>query len=256
MTEFALWGTIVNTLLVLLGALVGLAIRAIGARLARGKESSGEVSLAQSGQSRGTRVADTVQKGLGLCVILIGMSGALAAENILVMIVSIVLGGLLGELCDLDGLLNRFGDFIQSRMKGKGGNIAEGFVSATLLFCVGAMTVTGALESGLLHTHTTYYAKGMIDMVAAVIFASSLGVGVTLSAAGVFVVQGSLTMIAVLAGGALPVAITGEIMAVGSLLVFAIGTNLLGVTKIRVMNLVPAMFFPIALCPLYSVLFG
>ena len=96
----------------------------------------------------------------------------------------------------------------------------------------------------------------MIDMVAAAIFASSLGVGVTLSAAGVFVVQGTLTLIAVLAGGAIPMAITGEMMAVGSLLVIGIGTNLLGVTKIKVMNLVPAMFFPIALCPLYTLLFA
>ena len=107
-----------------------------------------------------------------------------------------------------------------------------------------------------LHTHTTYYAKGMIDMVAAVIFASTLGAGVLLSAVGVFAVQGTLTMAAVLAGGAIPEAITGEMMAVGSLLVVGIGTNLLGVTRIKVMNLVPAMFFPIALCPLYTLIFA
>ena len=254
MTQWALWGTIVNTVLVLLGALCGLLIRAVGARCQRQRQE-GASSAQQEKPSRGSGIASTVQKGLGLCVILIGITGALEVQNILVLILSIVLGGLLGEFCDLDGLLNRFGTFLERKMKGSG-NIAEGFVSATLLFCVGAMTVTGALESGLLHTHTTYYAKGMIDMVAAVIFASSLGVGVVLSAAGVFAVQGVLTMIAVLAGGAIPLAITGEMMAVGSLLVVGIGTNLLGVTKIKVMNLVPAMFFPIALCPLYNLIFA
>lgn len=251
MTSWALWGTIVNTVLVLLGALCGLGIRAVCARLRRNEAAEGE---ALQRPMRGSGIASTVQKGLGLCVMLIGITGALDAQNVLIVILSVVLGGILGELCDLDGLLNRFGAFLERKMKGTS-NIAEGFVSATLLFCVGAMTVTGALESGLLHTHTTYYAKAMIDMVAAAIFASSLGVGVTLSAAGVFVVQGTLTLIAVLAGGAIPMAITGEMMAVGSLLVIGIGTNLLGVTKIKVMNLVPAMFFPIALCPLYTLLF-
>jgi uncharacterized membrane protein YqgA involved in biofilm formation len=172
------------------------------------------------------------------------------------MIVSVVFGALVGELCDLDGLVNRLGAFLERKMKGRIGNFAEGFVSATLLFCVGAMTVTGAMESGLMRTHDTYYAKGMIDMVSAVIFASSLGAGVIFSAVGVFAVQGTLTIIAVLAGNAIPALITAEMMAVGSLLVIAIGTNLLGVTRIKVMNMVPAMFFPVALCPLFSVIFG
>jgi uncharacterized membrane protein YqgA involved in biofilm formation len=174
----------------------------------------------------------------------------------LVTILSVALGALVGELLDLDGLLNRFGAFVERKLGGKQkGSFAEGFVSATLLFCVGAMTVTGALESALMHTHDTYYAKGLIDMVCAVTFATALGAGVVLSAAGVFVVQGTLVLIAVLAGNAIPAVVTGEMIAVGSLLVVAIGTNLLGVTKVKVMNLVPAMFFPIALCPLYELIF-
>ena len=116
------------------------------------------------------------------------------------------------------------------------------------------MTVTGAIESGILHQHNTYYAKAMLDMVAAVIFASTLGVGVIFSAAAVFGVQGLFTLVAVLAAGAIPELITGEMIAVGSLLVVAIGTNLLGVTKIKVMNLLPAMFLPIGLCPLFSLI--
>lgn len=249
MTQWALWGTIVNTVAVLCGALLGLGIRAL--------TSKRKKAPCEEGVSARHTIADTIQKGLGLCVLLIGVSGALGVKYMLVMILSVVLGALVGELLDLDGLLCRFGAFVERKIGGKEkGTFAQGFVSATLLFCVGAMTVTGALESGLLHKHDTYYAKSMIDMVSAVIFASTLGVGVTLSAAGVFAVQGTLVLIAVLAGGAIPLVVTGEMIAVGSLLVIAIGTNLLGVTKIKVMNLVPAMFFPIALCPLYELIFA
>ena len=247
MTQWALWGTIVNTVAVMLGALLGLGIRAIAGKKKTVRDA--ELPARRS-------VADTIQKGLGLCVILIGISGALGVKYMLVTILSVALGALVGELLDLDGLLNRFGAFVERKLGGKQkGSFAEGFVSATLLFCVGAMTVTGALESALMHTHDTYYAKGLIDMVCAVTFATALGAGVVLSAAGVFVVQGTLVLIAVLAGNAIPAVVTGEMIAVGSLLVVAIGTNLLGVTKVKVMNLVPAMFFPIALCPLYELIF-
>lgn len=248
MTQWALWGTIVNTVAVMLGALLGLGIRAVTGKK-KTVEAGADIPARRS-------VADTIQKGLGLCVILIGISGALGVQYMLVMILSVALGALVGELLDLDGLLNRFGAFVERKLGGKQkGSFAEGFVSATLLFCVGAMTVTGALESALMHTHDTYYAKGLIDMVCAVTFATALGAGVVLSAAGVFVVQGTLVLIAVLAGNAIPAVVTGEMIAVGSLLVVAIGTNLLGVTKVKVMNLVPAMFFPIALCPLYELIF-
>ena len=247
MTQWALWGTIVNAAAVLLGALLGLGIRAV---------TSKKQAVQATDTTSHRDIAGCIQKGLGLCVILIGISGALGVKYMLVMILSVALGALVGELLDLDGLLNRLGAFIERKLGGdQKGTFAEGFVSATLLFCVGAMTVTGALESALMHTHDTYYAKGMIDMVCAVTFAATLGSGVVLSAAGVFAVQGTLVLIAVLAGSAIPALVTGEMIAVGSLLVVAIGTNLLGVTKVKVMNLVPAMFFPIALCPLYELIF-
>ena len=253
MTNWALWGTIVNTGAVVLGALLGLAIKAFGAR------ATGAAELTDTCKKKNSRLFElpsTVQKGLGLCVLLIGILGAVKVQNMLVMILSVVLGAIVGELLDLDGLVRRLGSWVQARMRGRGGNVAEGFVTATLLFCVGAMTVTGAMESGLLHVHTTYYAKSMLDMVSAVIFASSLGVGVILAAVAVFAVQGALTLIAVLAGGAISAVVTGEMIAVGSLLVLAIGTNLLGVTKLKVMNYLPAMFAPIALCPLYEHFFA
>ena len=252
MVNWPLWGTIVNAVAVLLGALVGLAIKAT---VGRAGKRENEVAMEPAGIAKPSRFASLpsmIQKGLGLCVLLIGIQGAIGESEILVVILSIVLGVIVGELLNLDGLLNRFGAFIERKMKGKGGNVAEGFVTATLLFCVGAMTVNGALESGIQLKHDTYYAKSLLDMVSAVVFASSLGVGVIFSAVAIFVVQGVLTLLAVLMAGAIPTAITAVMISVGSLLVIAIGTNLLGITKIKVMNFVPAMFFPIGLCPLFE----
>ncbi len=249
MTNWALWGTIVNTGAVIVGALVGLLIKLLAARLHRKKAEAQDVPV------RENRVAALVQKGVGLCVLLIGIMGALKVQDMLVMIVSVVLGALVGELADLDKWVNKLGGLLERSMKGHGGNIAEGFVAATLLFCVGAMTVTGAMESGMLHTHETYYAKSMLDMVSAVIFAVSLGVGVIFSAVGVFAVQGTMVAVAFFAGNAIPADVVAEMMAVGSLLVIVIGTNLMGLTKIKVMNLVPATFFPLALCPLFALIF-
>ena len=249
MTSWALWGTIVNTGAVLAGALFGLLIKLIATRAHHKKAEIAEEPVGKN------HVADLIQKGLGFCVLIIGIMGAIKVQDMLVMIVSIVLGALVGGLIDLDKWVNKLGALLEKSMKGRGGNVAEGFVAATLLFCVGAMTVTGAMESGMLHTHETYYAKAMIDMVSAVIFAVSFGVGVIFSSVGVFVVQGAMVAVAFFAGGAIPTDIVAEMMAVGSLLVIAIGTNLLGVTKIKVMNLVPAMFFPLAIAPLFALIF-
>lgn len=247
MTAWPLWGTIVNTVAVLVGALVGVLIGKLGKKAAA-KPSVGESHAAEKTPT------ESVMRAMGLCVLLIGISGALKMNNVLVVIVSMGVGTFLGELLDLDGLVNRLGNVIERRFCGREGGIAEGFVTATLLFCVGAMTVTGAIESGIHHVHTTYYAKALIDMVSALVFATTLGVGVALSAASVFASQAVLTLLAMLVGGAIPLAVTNEIIAVGSLLVVGIGTNLLGVTRIKVMNMLPAMFLPIALVPLFALL--
>ena len=252
MTDWPFWGTIVNTAAVVVGASLGLAIKAIAKRVYARLET--EDAPNNTRLARLTALPDAAHKALGLCGILIGISGALKTQNVLVMILSMALGTVVGEMLDLDGYLCRFGAFVERKLKGGEHNVAEGFVTATLLFCVGAMTVTGAIESAMAHAHTTYYAKGLIDMVAAAVFASTMGVGVALSAVSVFVIQGILTLIAYLAAGAIPVAITTEIIAVGSLLVLGIGTNLLGVTKLRITNMLPAMFLPILLCPLVELL--
>ena len=262
MTSWALWGTIVNAVTVALGALLGLLIKVILERNAKKNSTEqGElIAVNETKKSRAASLPDAMQKILGICVVIIGILGTFNLStgytiNILVAIVSVVLGTVVGELCDLDGLVNRLGAWIEKKMKGKGGRVAEGFVTATLLFCVGAMTVSGAIQSGVDHRHEIYYAKAMIDTVSAVIFASSLGVGVIFSAIGVFAVQGTLTGIAWLAAGAIPAYITNEMIGVGSLLIIGIGTNLMGLTKLKVMNYVPSMFVPIALGPLYNLIF-
>ena len=253
MTNWAIWGTLVNAAAVAVGALVGMLIKKLGGLQKTAGQN--ENALDDTRTVRQKRISDTVMVGLGLCVLLIGTSGALKMQNVLVGIVSMALGGLMGEALDLDRLLNRFGVWVEKRVGGHGeGSIAQGFVTATLLFCVGAMTVTGAIESSVHHTHSTYYAKAMIDMVAAVIFGSAYGLGVVLSAGAVFVTQGALTLLASLLAGAIPMAIINEMIAVGSLLLVAIGLNQMGVTRIRVMNLLPAMFLPILLVPLFGLL--
>ena len=261
MTNWALWGTIVNTGAVLLGSVVGLAIKFLASCAA--KRAADRVPDPLGEEKKPSRLAYlpiAVQNGLGLCAVVIGILGTFDFEtgyklNILVAILSVVLGSVVGELLDLDGLLNRFGQFIERKMKGRGGRVAEGFISSTLLFCVGAMTISGAIESGMEHQHNTYYAKAMLDLVSSVVFASTLGIGVLFSAAAVFGIQGTLTAVAVLAGGAIPAAVTAEMIGVGSLLIMVLGTNLLGMTKIKVMNLLPALFFPIGLLPLYNLMF-
>ena len=227
-----LLGSLVNTAAILLGGFLGLLFRK---------------GLPQ-------RIADTLMKGLGLCVLLIGISGVLKGQNSLIAILSMAIGAVLGELLDLDKHLNRFGLFLQRRFSKKGpgapadNRFAEGFVSASLLFCVGAMAVVGALDSGLRCDHETLFAKSLIDGLSALIFASTLGAGVLLSAAPVLVYQGAITLLAQRLGPVLTDNIVAEMTCVGSLLIIAIALNMLGLTKLKVMNYLPAIFLPIALC--------
>jgi len=169
-------------------------------------------------------------------------------QNILIVILSIVLGAVIGHLCDLDRLVNRLGDWIEAKTKGKFGNVADGFVNASLLFCVGAMMVVGALNSGLSGDHTMQYTKSMLDMTSAVIFASSMGFGVLLSAIPVLILQGGITLLAVWIEPLLTERAIAEMTAVGSLLIIGLSFNMMGITKLKVMNYLPAIFLPILFC--------
>ncbi|MDD3193749.1 MAG: DUF554 domain-containing protein [Oscillospiraceae bacterium] len=221
-------GTWVNVAAVLVGGSIGL--------------------LIQKGLSQ--RLADTLMKGLALCTIYIGISGSFSGKDPLKLILSMVVGALIGEGLDLDGRIQRLGAWVERRFsKGNSGvSIAEGFVTASLMFCVGAMTIVGSLQSGLTGDHQTLFTKSMLDFVSSMIFASSLGVGVLFAAAFVLVFQGGITLLAGLAAPFLGEVVIGEMTCVGSVLIIGLGLNMLGVTKLKVMNYVPAIFLPVLLC--------
>ena len=239
MENFGLWGAIVNALMIIGGSAAGLLLHVLTAHNPK-KQIEGE--------SLGNRLSTAIMMGMGLCVLLIGIQGAIKTQKILVVILSIAVGALIGTLLDLDKWLNRLGDWIGKKLGSRFGNVSEGFVSASLLFCVGAMAVTGALESGLSGDHATQYAKSLIDCVSAVVFSASMGFGVMLSSLAVLVYQGTITLMAGWMQPLLTDVVINEMSAVGSLLIIGIGLNLLGVTKIKLMNYVPAIFLPILLC--------
>lgn len=222
-------GTIVNTIAVIIGAGIGMFLK----------------------KGIPEKLADTMMKGLGLCTLFLGISGSLDGQNSLILIISIVAGALIGEEIDLDAKLNQLGQWLENKFKSKDGSkvsIAEGFVSASLLFCVGAMTIVGSLQSGLQGNHEMLFNKSMLDFVAAIIFASTMGVGVILSAAFVLVYQGAITLLAQWVAPVLSDVVIAEMNCVGSVIIIGIALNLLGITKLKVMNYVPAIFIPIILC--------
>ena len=227
-------GTIVNVAAIVLGGAIGLFLK----------------------KGLPERLSDTLMKGLGLCTLYIGISGCLAGENTLVLIVSMVVGTIIGEAVDLDDKINRLGKWIERKFAGKrfSGKVslAEGFVTASLLFCVGAMAIVGSLQSGLTGQHETLFAKSVLDCVAAIIFASSLGVGVLLSAGLVFAYQGSITLLAGFIEPFLTDPVIAEMNCVGNVIIIGLAMNMLGISKFKVMNFVPAIFLPILLCPLFA----
>lgn len=195
------------------------------------------------------KVNITIMNGLALCVICMGISGALKGSNTLLMIISVAIGGLIGELLDLESKIENLGLTIEKKLNkgGKNISIAQGFVTATLLFCVGAMGIVGSLESGLHNNNSILFAKSVLDGVASVIFSSSLGIGVMLSSISVLVYQGVITLGAGFLSSILSEGVIANMSAVGSLLIIGLGLNVLGVTKIRISNLLPAMLVAIIL---------
>jgi uncharacterized membrane protein YqgA involved in biofilm formation len=222
-------GTIVNTATVILGAAIGLIFKRVLPK----------------------KVTDAIVLGVGLCVLYIGVEGSLKCTNPLVMILSMALGAAVGTLLDLDGKINRLGAKLEQKFdKNTDGKSTFGaaFVQSFLLFCVGAMTVTGAIESGIYGDNTTLYAKSTLDFVSSMVYASTMGPGVLLAAPALFIYQGALTIISYAAGNVLTGYMISEMTAVGSLLIIGIALNMLGITKLKLMDYIPAIFFPILLC--------
>lgn len=191
-----------------------------------------------------------IMNGLALCAMFIGFSGALEGNNTIITIVSMVVGALIGELIDIDKWLNKLGETIQAKLDkgdGKESRIAEGFVNASLLYCVGAMSIVGALQAGLSGNYDTIYAKTVLDGVSSVIFSASMGIGVIFSSVTVLLYQGGITLCATFLSGILSQAVIAEMTAVGSLMIVGLGLNLLEVTDIKIANLLPGILVPVVL---------
>lgn len=235
-----LLGCLVNTAAVLAGGGLGLLLRRGLSRLPRGEEK----------RAIPEKLGMTVMGGLALCVLYIGIQGALKGENALIAILSIAVGAVLGEILDLDRRVNRLGDLLQQKLKGREENssISEGFVTASLLFCVGAMAIVGSLQSGMSGDNNTLFTKSLIDGISAVVLASSLGAGVLLSAALVFLYEGLLTALSTVIAPYLTTTVINAMTCVGSLLIIGIALNMLKITKLKIMNYVPAVFLPILFC--------
>lgn len=229
---YGLIGTFVNTATVLLGGTIGL--------------------LFKKGIPQ--RLNDSVFKALGLITAFIGISGCLCGKNTLIAVISMIVGTILGELVDLDRRINSVGNFIERKVSKSGENstVAQGFVSSCLLFCVGAMTIVGSLQAGLKGDCSVLFTKSAMDFCSSIIFASTLGVGVLFSAGFVLAYQGLITLLATWIEPLLTTAVVNEMNCVGYVIIIGLALNILGITKLKVMNMVPAIFLPIALVPLYD----
>ena len=228
----------VNTVAVLLGSLIGILFRS------RLKET----------------LRNSVMKALGLCTMLIGIMSAIETQQLLCVILCMVLGTLLGELLRIDDGIEHAGDAIKAKLlRGKVGasgleNFTDGFVSACILFCIGSMTIVGSLEAGIRGNHSIIYAKSMMDFVSSMAFGAAMGYGVTCSAAFVLIFQGALVLLAKWVGSALSDAVVTEMSAVGGVILIGMALNLLGCTRerIRVANMLPAIFLPILYLALFA----
>lgn len=201
---------------------------------------------------------DAISTGVAMCVLVIGIVGTITVKDQLMMIICIVAGTAIGEAIGIEKGIEKLGDYAQKRFSG-GSGFAEGFVSATLLFSIGSMAVVGSLDAGLSNDGSTLLAKSALDGVSAVMFASSFGAGVMLSAVPMTLYQGAIALLAVWVRPYLNDLVIGEMKAVGSVLIMALGFNLLGIMrdkKIRVANMLPSMFLPIVYIPAYNWIIG
>lgn len=218
-------GTIVNVVAVLVGSGIGLAV---GNRLPE-------------------RLQRIITTGLGLSVLLIGVQMALKVQNMLVVIASMVLGGLIGEFLGIEAGLERAGEWLKARARTGSGTFVTGYVTASLVFCVGPMTIVGSIQEGMSGNAEIIYMKSMLDGAASIAFASSLGVGVSFAAITVLVLQGALTLLGKQLAFLLRPEILSELTATGGLLILAIGFLLLEVKRLRVANFLPALVVTVLL---------
>ncbi|WP_311774054.1 DUF554 domain-containing protein [Metabacillus elymi] len=218
-----LFGSVVNAVGIIVGTFIGLLLRKIP-----------------------DQMKQTVMIAIGLSVVILGIDMALKSDNFFIVIVSLIVGSLVGEWLRIEDYLHRIGTTLEQKIgKSQSGNIAQGFVTATLIFVVGAMAIVGSLDSGLRQDHSVLLTKSMIDGFTSIVLASTLGIGVLFSALPVFLYQGGIALLAnvihqFLSDSLLNLLIA-ELTATGGVLILAIGINMLGIKQIRVANLLPSI---------------
>jgi uncharacterized membrane protein YqgA involved in biofilm formation len=229
-----MFGVLVNALSIVAGSLVGVVVK-------KGIKD---------------RYTQTIIQGLGLAVVALGIMGSLEANNMLIVIVSIAIGSIIGEWIDIEKLLENIGDKIQSRFSKSEGedksSIAKAFVAATLMYCSGGMAIVGSLQSGLEQNYTTLFIKSILDGVTSIVLASAMGVGVIFSAVSVFLYQGLIAISASFAKGLLTDVVVADMSSIGGILILGIGINILGLSKIKVGNMIPAVIIPIIYYSIFS----
>lgn len=231
LTNFS--GVIVNTLTVIVGSSVGMLLK----------------------KQIPEKLTDSVMTVLGLCTVAIGIMGIIKGENQLVMIISLVIGTVIGTVIDIDGFLTKIGDRLQKK-SAKGENekstFSQGFVTASLLFCVGAMTIVGSMNAGISGNNQMLYTKSVLDLISSTMLGASLGIGVLCSSVFVFVFQGGLVLLSMFLGSFLNDFAVAELICAGSVMITALGLNLVGITKIKVANILPGLLLVPFVCKVFE----
>lgn len=216
-----LWGSFVNVMAIVVGALAGRAVRLPD------------------------RVRQTIMHALALAVMMIGIPMGLESSEVLIPIASLALGSVVGELLNIEAAIARLGERLRKLSTKKedvgASDFTQGFLLATLTYCVGAMAVVGSLNSGLMGDHQVLYAKSLIDGVTAIFFSASLGIGVAFSAIPVLLYQGGIALMATFIAPYLSQSVVAELTATGGVLIIGISLNMLGLTKLRLGNMLPAI---------------
>lgn len=215
-------GTIVNAIAIILGSLTGYFFKNLIPE----------------------RFSESIMKSISLAIVLIGVKMAIGTENILLVICSVVIGTLFGEIADIESKLEGAGEMLQNRIRGDS-NISQGFVTSALMYCVGSMAIIGAIEGGLLGKHDVLFAKALLDGIISIALTASLGIGVMFSSVAVFLYQGSIVLLAGSLKGVLTDVVINEMSAVGGLLIMGLGLNVLIRDRLKVGNMLPALFIPL-----------
>ena len=216
-------GTVANTFAIIAGSLIGLAFS----------------------RFIPTKIINTLIQGVAIVVMLMGFKMAWGEDNFILLMLSLAIGGFIGELVRIEDRINELGQWLEQKFAKSATGISKGFVATTLLYCVGSMAVVGSLESGLTGNHDILFAKSVLDGLGSIVFSASMGIGVLFSAVSVFIYQGAITLGASFLKQFLTDPVISQMSAVGGLLIVAMGFNMLEVVKIKVANLLPAVFLPL-----------